>query len=155
MAKTPRFKGIALGFRSGLEESVSAQLDSLQVSYGYESNFVEYEIPARGAKYTPDFFLTNGIVIETKGRFLSDDRKKHLLVKKRYPDLDLRFVFSNSKSPISKGSKTTYAAWCDKHGFQFADKLIPIEWVYEEPTGHRISAMSAACTPKGTKKSNY
>ena len=57
--------------------------------------------------YTPDFELPNGIIIESKGRFVAADRKKHLLVQKQHPELDIRFVFSNSKAKISKGSKTT------------------------------------------------
>ena len=81
--------------------------------------------------YTPDFKLPNKIIIESKGRFVSEDRKKHLLVKQQRPDLDIRFVFSNSKAKISKGSKTSYADWCIKHGFLYADKLIPEEWINE------------------------
>ena len=77
------------------------------------------------------FVLPNNITIETKGRFLPKDRRKHLLIKKQYPDMDLRFVFNNSKAKLSKKSKTTYADWCNKNGFQFADKLIPDEWFNE------------------------
>jgi len=81
--------------------------------------------------YTPDFELPNGIIIESKGRFVAADRKKHLLVQRQFPELDIRFVFSNSKGKISKGSKTSYADWCDKHGYIYADKLIPEEWIKE------------------------
>ena len=45
--------------------------------------------------------------------------------------MDLRFVFNNSKAKLSKKSKTTYADWCNKNGFKFADKLIPDEWFNE------------------------
>lgn len=69
--------------------------------------------------------------METKGRFTATDRKKHLLVKAQRPDLDIRFVFSNSRAKLNKGSKTTYADWCNKHGFLYADKLIPTEWLDE------------------------
>ena len=55
--------------------------------------------------------------------------KKHLLVKEQQPNLDIRFVFGNSKNKIYKGSKTSYADWCNKNGFMFADKIIPNEWV--------------------------
>ena len=82
-------------------------------------------------KYTPDFRLPNGIIVETKGRFISDDRKKHLLVQQQHPDLDIRFVFSNSKAKLNKGAKSTYADWCIKHGFLYADKTIPEEWLNE------------------------
>ena len=71
------------------------------------------------------------LVIETKGRFVTADRQKHLLVKEQHPDLDVRFVFQNSRARISKTSKTTYADWCNKHGFTFADKRVPEEWLLE------------------------
>ncbi len=62
---------------------------------------------------------------------MPDDRAKHLLVKAQHPNLDLRFVFSRSKAPLYKGSPTTYAMWCDKHGFKYADKDVPDAWLKE------------------------
>jgi hypothetical protein len=53
------------------------------------------------------------------------------LVKEQHPNLDIRIVFSRSSSKINKGSKTTYANWCTKYGFPFADKLIPNKWLGE------------------------
>ena len=122
---------IKYGFRSGLEERVAEQLDQLGVSYTYEKVKLKYIRPASAHVYTPDFQLPNGIIVETKGRFLAPDRQKHLLVKKHNPDLDIRFVFSNSNARISKASKTTYAMWCRKNGYLFADKTIPEEWINE------------------------
>jgi hypothetical protein len=119
------------GFRSGLEERIAEQLDQLGVEYTYEKVKLKYIRPASEHIYTPDFVLANGIIVETKGRFLLADRMKHLMVKKHNPDLDIRFVFSNSNARISKASKTTYAMWCRKHGYQFADKTIPEEWLNE------------------------
>jgi hypothetical protein len=123
--------GIKHGYRSGLEEKVSKQLDELSVEYEYEKLKIVYEVHEKRT-YTPDFkILSNGIIVETKGRFLGADRKKHLLVKKQHPELDIRFVFSNSKAKLSKGSPTSYADWCNKNGFKWADKLIPEEWLNE------------------------
>ena len=119
------------GFRSGLEERVAEQLDQLGVSYTYEKVKLKYIRPASEHIYTPDFVLASGIIVETKGRFLLADRMKHLMVKKHNPELDIRFVFSNSNARISKASKTTYAMWCRKHGYKFADKTIPEEWLDE------------------------
>ena len=98
----------------------------------YESFKISYVIPASNHTYLPDFKLPNGIIIETKGRFILQDRKKHLLIQKQYPTFDIRFVFSNSRVKISKKSKTTYADWCEKHGFKYADKLIPKSWFNEK-----------------------
>jgi len=119
------------GFKSGLEENVSNQIANRGISVQYESEEVSYVIPASEHTYHPDFRLPNDIRVETKGRFVLADRKKHLLVKQQHPELDIRFVFTNSKNKISKKSKTTYAMWCEKNGFKYADKEIPNEWFNE------------------------
>jgi hypothetical protein len=116
-----------------LEELVGKQLDDLGVAYEYEKLTIHYTIPARKAKYTPDFeILSNGIIVETKGLWTVQDRQKHLLVRQQNPLLDIRMVFSNPRQRISKASKTTYANWCDKHGILWAAKLIPEEWIREQ-----------------------
>lgn len=140
--------GLEEGFRSGLEEQIAGELAQAGVDSPYESVTIAYEKPARVSKYTPDFPLPNGIVVETKGRFVTADRQKHLLVKKQHPDIDIRFVFSRAASRISKTSKTTYADWCRKHGFQFSDKSIPQEWLDEPPCDRRIAALEAATVRK-------
>jgi len=126
--------GKKYGFRSGLEELIANQLTDSGVSFSFESFKIEYMQPAKKRSYTPDFLLPNGIIIETKGRFLTADRQKHLWVQNQYPDLDIRFVFSNSKQKIRKGSKTTYAMWCEKNGFLYADREIPKAWLKERPS---------------------
>jgi len=130
---TVREVALRAGFRSGFEQNIAAQLNEAGVGFTFEEVKLEYEKPATQHKYTPDFQLENGIFIETKGRFLPDDRKKHLLVRDSNPDKDIRFVFQNSRTTISKGSKTSYGSWCVKNGFKYADKLIPEEWIAEKP----------------------
>lgn len=117
------------GFRSGLEMKIDESLKTRGIDGEYEQHIIPYTKPETQHKYHPDFRLPSGVFVETKGRFLADDRKKHLLIKKQHPELDIRFLFQNSKTKISKASKTTYADWCIKHGFQFADKEIPTEWL--------------------------
>lgn len=117
------------GFRSGLEMEIDNTLKEHGIDGEYEQHIIEYVKPETKHKYHPDFKLPNGIFVETKGRFLTDDRKKHLLIRAQSPELDIRFLFQNSKSKISKGSKTTYADWCIKYGFKFADKVIPADWL--------------------------
>ena len=119
------------GYRSGLEESVDTLLKQSGIDGQYEQHKVLYTIPISYHEYTPDFRLPNGIFVETKGRFVIEDRKKHVLIKQQHPELDIRFVFQNSKNKIRKGSPTTYADWCKKHGFLYADKTIPQEWLNE------------------------
>ena len=127
--------GLKYGFRSGLEERIAENLTSKGVGFSFEELVIPYVKPEKPAKYTPDFVLANGIIIESKGRFLTEDRQKHLLVQKQHPEYDIRFVFSNSKTKISKRSKTTYADWCEKHGFLYADKDIPDAWLKEKNNG--------------------
>lgn len=124
--------GLKYGFRSGLEEAIAEKLTSKGVGFTFEELVIPYVKPEKPAKYTPDFKLANGIIIESKGRFLTEDRQKHLLVKAQHPEHDIRFVFSNSKTKISKRSKTTYADWCIKNGFLYADKDIPDAWLKEK-----------------------
>ena len=126
-----RREALKYGYRSGLEHKISMALDTINYSYDYESIKIEWEDLAYRT-YTPDFILNNGIIIETKGRFLTADRRKHLCIKKQHPKLDIRFVFTNSRSKLSKGAKSTYAEWCIKHDFRYYDRIIPEDWLKEK-----------------------
>lgn len=68
------------------------------------------------------------MIIETKGKFTSQDRKKMKLVTEQYPWIDIRMLFQRDQ-PIRKGSKTLYSDWCRKNNIQFAVKVIPDEWL--------------------------
>lgn len=126
---TKKETAVKYGFRSGLELDLDESLKTLGIDGEYEKNKITYTQPETQHTYTPDFRLPNGIYVETKGRFVMEDRKKHILIKQQHPELDIRFVFQNSKNKIRKGSKTTYGDWCDKYGFKYADKTIPSEWL--------------------------
>jgi hypothetical protein len=97
------------GYRSGLEYKLSLYLKKKKCEYSYES-----------------------IKIESKGRFLAADRRKHLAIQKQHPNLDIRFVFTNSRSRLSKGAKSTYAQWCIKYGFRYYDRIVPEDWLKEK-----------------------
>ena len=124
-----RANAIKYGYRSGFEHKISEQLEQQNINPQYETTVVKYTIPARDSKYTVDWTLPNGILVESKGRWTREDRKKHLLVKEQHPELDIRIVFQSANTKISKGSKTTYAAFCDKHGILWAEKNIPESWL--------------------------
>ena len=130
-----RQNAIKHGWRSGLEEAIASDLKAQGVPYEYECHTLQYIVPSRTAKYTPDFYITTMsgkiIVVESKGRFITANRQLMIRVKEQHPELDIRFVFSNSKTKISKKSKTSYGMWCEKHGFPYADKLIPKDWINE------------------------
>lgn len=137
--------------RSKLEDVVIEKLERLGVSYVYEPAPLLFFIPERKALYIPDLILSNGILVEIKGLFKASDRKKTLLVKELYPDLDLRFVFKNSKTKISPKSKVTYGQWANDHGFLYADKEIPSTWLEEEVNHKSIETFfkAIADTQKG------
>lgn len=123
-------RGLKEGYKSGLEDKVAKQLESKGLPVEYEQYKIKFIQPAKNRTYTPDFKL-GSFFVETKGRFTLSDRQKHIFIKNESPELDIRFVFQNSKQKLSKGAKTTYADWCIKNGFLYADKLIPIEWLKE------------------------
>lgn len=142
MTRTSRQVGLAHGFRSGLEDAIAEQLKEAGIPVDYENHRIDYVVPERVARYTPDFVLPNGIVVESKGQFVPKDRQKHLLIKSQHPELDLRFVFTRPNQRISKQSKTTYAMWCEKHGFQFAKGEIPKAWLKERRQVKRLTAIT-------------
>ena len=118
-------------YKSGLEQAIALGLEASGVVVSYETETVEYVVPATRHKYTPDFRLPNGILIEAKGYFTAEDRKKMKLVKEANPFLDIRFVFARASNKLNKKSPTTYAKWADTHGFKWAERLVPHDWLQE------------------------
>ena len=102
------------------------------VNWWYETDKITYVLDHT---YVTDFKLVGKhgkvMFIETKGYFKPKDRTKHKKIREQHPDCDVRFVFMNSKTRLNKSSKTTYGSWCTKHGFKYADKVIPKEWLEE------------------------
>ena len=116
------------GFRSNIELAIARALNSHGVTYEYETKKLTYVPKPR--TYTPDFYLPDqGIYVEVKGYFDKGDRVKMQLIKEQFPDYDIRIVFQNARNKIYKGSKTTYAAWAERHGFQWAEGSVPEEWL--------------------------
>lgn len=111
---------------------MAASLRSAGASFKEEKEIevIEYQ-QSKSRKYHPDFQLANGIYIECKGWWKSEDRQKHLCLKYQHPHLDIRFVFSNSNTKIGKKSKTTYGMYCEKNGILYADGEVPKEWINE------------------------
>lgn len=129
-------KAYKYGYRSGLEMKIAEQIKAAGVEVLFETERIYYTWPSRDSRYTPDFKIPTKdggfFYVETKGRFPdAESRQKHLLLKEQFPHIDIRFVFSNQNQKLYKGSKTTYAQWCEKHGFQYANKTIPKAWLRE------------------------
>lgn len=129
-----RNHAIARGYRSGLEEQTAQQIEESGLDVLYETDRLEYEWPSRKATYRPDFKLPKPggfFYVETKGIWDVTDRQKHHLIREQCPDIDIRFVFSNQNSRLYRNSPTTYASYCEKHDFKYANKTIPQEWLDE------------------------
>jgi len=131
-----RAEAYKYGYKSGLELSVSEQIKNTEYPLNYETEILNYIVPERYAKYTPDFVFTkkNGTLmyIETKGRWTSADRLKMKHVLKSNPGIDIRLVFQAPTQKISKASKTTYEDYAKKLGIlHVAKKTIPEEWLQE------------------------
>ena len=110
---------------------ISDYLKEQGVPVVYEAVKIEWE-DLMYRTYTPDFILPIGIIIESKGRFVTADRRKHIAIKKQHPKLDIRFVFYNSRNKLNKGAKSTYQNWCDKYGFRYYDRIVPLDWLEEK-----------------------
>lgn len=122
--------------RSGLEERVRKDLDERKIKYEYETLKLPYikkicphcgEVLQKG-NYVPDFIIGN-LIVEVKGRFTAEDRKKHKAVREMNPDRDIRILFQRDQK-IAKNSKTKYSDWCLKNSIVFAfGENIPDSWI--------------------------
>ena len=120
-------------FRSKSEEKIYNLLKEKNIPCEYEKGKIEYEW-SENKTYVPDFFLLkNGIILEVKGRFVLEDRKKHLFIRKQKPELDIRFIFDNPKAKLYKGGKMTNGSWCDKYKFKYSSlrEGVPEEGINE------------------------
>jgi len=115
-------------FRSKFEAKIKKLSDK---RIQYEAITLEYTLHK---KYTPDFILPNGILVEAKGNFRTTaERTKMVEIKKQNPDVEIRFLFQNPNLKISKKSKTTYSTWAEQKGFKWASGAhVPQAWVDEK-----------------------
>jgi hypothetical protein len=116
-------------YRSRLEEKLARWFELNGHQFEYETLTLNYTL---SAVYTPDFILPNGVILEAKGYFKPEDRRKMLAVKKQHPHLDIRLVFQQPYNTLTKKSATTYAKWAEKNGFLWAASHdIPLDWFDE------------------------
>jgi hypothetical protein len=124
-------------FRSQFEELhfKNSLLLGYKPKYEAEDEIIPYTIPQSEHKYLPDFVYTKKdggkMIVETKGVWKLEDRKKWLFLIRQYPHLDLRIIFERPDNKIKKGSKTSYGDWCNKAGIKWAAKVMPAEWYKE------------------------
>jgi hypothetical protein len=118
-------------FHSIFEKNLGAQMDKAGVKYEYERDVIVWVQPAQTRKYTPDFFLPNGIIIEAKGKWTIEDRKKMVNVIEQNPDLDIRMLFQYDNK-LNKRAKMRYSDWCERREIVYAVGKIPAEWLEEK-----------------------
>lgn len=101
-------------YRSGFEEKVADRLREKGIEFEYEQHKLAWIKPETKHTYTPDIYC-GGVFYELKGYMDIDTRKLMLNVIQQHPDKKFCMVFQQPNKPIRKGSKTTYAMWCDKN----------------------------------------
>ena len=130
-------------YRSKLEERVCNNLRNRKVKYAYEPYQIKYTTEVKPAycancghnvvlkqrNYTPDLVLDNGIVIEIKGKFTAEMRKKMIAVRDCNPHLDVRMLFQ-SDNWLTRKKFQRYSDWCEKQGFVYhVGERVPDDWV--------------------------
>jgi len=118
-------------FKSYFEQLIANTLGDKVVYEPDKLNFVQ---PAKNRTYTPDFKIREHVYIEAKGLLSVEDRHKMVWVKEQHPHCIFYLLFQNAYKKLSKRSKTTYADWATKNGFNWAHMPngIPKEWFKDE-----------------------
>ena len=122
-------RGSPYPFRSHFEAGCATELTRMGIIYEYEPFDLEYFSKVRGGEcndcgshdvekirwYCPDFWVPrHSTVIESKGKFTSENRTKMLDVIAAHPDINVRmwFMYNNK---LHKKSTVRYSDWCEKH----------------------------------------
>jgi hypothetical protein len=96
------------------------------VSWEYENYKFDLVIPR---SYTPDFVLSNGVVLEVKGYFDEEDRRLIKLFKEQHPTVDIRMVLQRPHQKLRKNGKSSYADWCNKYNVPWCEgPSVPSDW---------------------------
>ena len=123
------------GHRSKLEAEVEAALAAQGFQPEYEKEKIPYILHR---KYTPDFKVGD-VYIEVKGWWPAAERTKFLSVILSNPGLNIFVALQRPFTAISKGSKTSYAKWCDKHGIAWCPTPIPPAFIDQWLRGKRVT----------------
>jgi predicted nuclease of restriction endonuclease-like RecB superfamily len=105
-------------YKSKFEKTVG---DFLGTRASYEPDKLKFIQPSKQRLYIPDFKIGESTYIESKGKWTSEDRQKHVWIKEQHPEKRIILLFQNSKVRLSKVSKTTYGDWATKHGLEWYD----------------------------------
>lgn len=124
-------------YKSDLEADTADQIEAEGIKFHYERDKFKYDIPASTHKYCPDFIIPcsggKTIYLECKGAgprygLTEVTKQKLLLVKRQYPDMDLRLVFQQPNAITGQGKgkpKVTYGEWATINGFTWYNRELP------------------------------
>lgn len=91
------------------------------LKHGVNAKYEPVTFPfVKMAHYKPDWEITNRLYVETKGYFSPSNRGNLLAFKEQYPEIEIFLVFAAPYNKLSSKSKTTYAQWCEQHGFRWS-----------------------------------
>ena len=124
------FSAIKAVNRSCCERDTDKYLKKKGIKFTYEKERITW-LNVKTRYYKHDCILENGMLIKIKGCVVSKERRKYVEIRQQPPDLDLRFGFQNSRIKLYKRAKVGYSDWCERHGFKYAEKVIPDEWLEE------------------------
>lgn len=110
--------------RNKFEGRTESYLNGFEISFEYEIEKIPYTIKGF---YKSDFTITTKsgrkIIVETKGYFRPEDKRKMAAVKKQHPELDIRILFY--------APNRSYERWAIKHKIPYAFRVIPLDWIKE------------------------
>lgn len=108
--------------RNKFEDRTASYLNTFDIDFKYEAEHIPYTIKGY---YKSDFTITTKsgrkIIVETKGYFRPEDKRKMAAVKKQHPELDIRILFY--------APNRSYEKWAIKHNFSYAFRVIPLNWI--------------------------
>jgi predicted nuclease of restriction endonuclease-like RecB superfamily len=111
-------------FEKIIDKSINALSHEMKLTYEYEPQNYVVQVEVT---YKPDWVVqgrSGPVIIEGKGYFRDEDRKKVLAFTQQYPEYRYHIVFERD-NPIYKGSKYRYSDWCEKHSISYSIKSLP------------------------------
>lgn len=140
-------------YRSKFEKEVGLFLGDNAIHEPERISFIQ---PPKQRYYLPDFKTKAGVYIETKGRWLSGDRTKHLWLQEQHPDKRIVLVFMNANVKLNKKSKTSYGDWATKNGLEWYDWKdgIPEELFNANKINRRNTRRSSANRSKSKSRTS-
>ncbi len=94
------------------------------INYLTQRGITEKDIVKYNIGYCKEGLYARRVIVPS---YNSDGSLNYFVSRSYYPEEKMKY----KNPPISKNSKTTYAIWCEKNGYKYADKEIPEEWFLE------------------------